>query len=78
MEPKYKVQSLEITCYACPTQWEGKTADGYDIYIRYRWGNLTLDINGQTVATIEGHGDGFAGVLEHETMKELLKDYLEF
>ena len=33
---------LEQTCGACPSQWEGKLADGRGIYIRFRYGRLTL------------------------------------
>jgi hypothetical protein len=32
---------LRQTCSACPSQWEGRTEDGLDLYVRYRWGWLT-------------------------------------
>lgn len=32
---------LRQTCSACPSQWEGRTEDGLDLYVRYRWGQLT-------------------------------------
>lgn len=37
-----QVISLEQTCGACPSQWEGRLADGRGIYIRFRHGRLTL------------------------------------
>jgi hypothetical protein len=40
---KLKVATLEKTCEACPSQWEGVGANGEDIYIRYRWGTLWLE-----------------------------------
>ena len=39
-----KVQELKQTCYACPSQWEGKLSSGQYIYIRYRWGVLRVGI----------------------------------
>jgi hypothetical protein len=42
-----KIISLSKTCEACPSQWEGKTAEGKKVYIRYRWGRLTMYIDGQ-------------------------------
>lgn len=38
------VVRLERTCQACPSQWEGLTADSRQIYIRYRHGVLTVNI----------------------------------
>jgi len=37
--------SIKQTCYGCPTQFEGKTEDGYLVYVRYRYGLLHLDIS---------------------------------
>jgi hypothetical protein len=31
---------LVQTCSACPSQWEGETAEGLEFYARYRWGTL--------------------------------------
>jgi len=30
------------TCYACPSQWEGRLVDGRAYYLRYRWGWLQV------------------------------------
>jgi hypothetical protein len=45
----YHVSTLRKTCNACPAQWEGKTDAHEDVYIRYRWGNLRVEINGRVV-----------------------------
>jgi hypothetical protein len=37
-----KIQSIEQTCSRSPSQWEGQMDNGSFIYIRYRWGNLTV------------------------------------
>lgn len=37
-----QLASLEMTCSACPSQWEGKLDDGREVYIRYRCGRLRV------------------------------------
>ena len=39
-----KVKELKLTLDCCPTQYEGFTTDGNWIYVRYRWGVMTIDI----------------------------------
>lgn len=69
---------LEITCGACPSQWEGETVEGKSFYARYRWGFLRVDINGETVFSIN-YGDDNCGVMDTDEMCELanvtLKEY---
>lgn len=43
-----RVSSLTQTCIKSPSQWEGRTSDGRQIYVRYRWGQLTIGI-GNTI-----------------------------
>jgi len=40
LELKY----LKQTCSACPSQWEAVTKNLKPVYIRYRWGYLTVEI----------------------------------
>ncbi len=42
------IDELKRTCTACPTQYEGRTPFGNYVYIRYRWGTLTLG-TGKTI-----------------------------
>lgn len=44
MTTKIVITELLQTCGACPAQWEGMTAGGQYIYIRYRSGRLTVGI----------------------------------
>lgn len=80
-----RVIELIQTCLACPSQWEGKTNDNREIYIRYRWGRLSIDLGqegvehlkhsdlrGMNVLFEEKIGDEFDGVLEYEELKGLL------
>ena len=36
------IDSLEMTCSDCPSQWNAKTASGRYVYIRYRHGVLKV------------------------------------
>jgi hypothetical protein len=40
-----KLTSIEQTCLACPSQWEGKLKSGRMIYVRYRWGTLNICVS---------------------------------
>lgn len=71
-----KIKTLIQTCAACPSQWEGKLESGEDIYIRYRWGVLRIDINGQTVHK-EFLGDDLDGYLSTEELKQHLSKFEE-
>ena len=65
-----KVTSITQTCSACPAQWEGITEDNRKIYVRYRWGYLSVRIGeiddmeewaavtGAEIFVID-YGDGF-------------------
>ena len=39
-----KVVELQQTCEACPSQWTGRTDDGKWIYVRYRYGWLSIRV----------------------------------
>lgn len=75
MQPRIKV--LEMTCNACPTQWEGITEDGKKVYIRYRWSKLKLYIDDEMIVNIST-GDGMDGVMLDSEMENLLTNYIDF
>lgn len=83
------VTELRKTCDACPSQWEGKTSDNRQIYIRYRWGNLAVSVSEpndtEIWAAVEGKyvyqkqvGDGLDGVMELDELKMYTAGVLEF
>lgn len=83
-----KIASLVQTCGACPSQWEGRTDDNRSIYVRYRWGHLSITVGskggditdavmGQSVFEVD-YGDGLDGVLEYEELKELTANFIEW
>jgi hypothetical protein len=40
-----RIHSLVQTCGACPSQWSALSEHGDILYIRYRHGCLSLDVN---------------------------------
>ena len=66
-----RIIELEQTCYACPSQWEGKTLSGQDVYIRYRWGYLSISIDEKAIYG-EQIGDEWSGVLAWRRVEEIL------
>ncbi len=38
------IKNLVRTCLACPSQWMAETEEGRAVYIRFRWGHLTVGI----------------------------------
>lgn len=38
------LQTLEKTCTACPSQWEGELSDGTRFHVHYRYGVLRVGL----------------------------------
>lgn len=79
---------LEKTCYASPAQWEGKLEDGRMIYIRYRYGNLSISISENATEDIfdavegiellcEDIGDDLDGFIEFKELKSYLEEIFD-
>jgi hypothetical protein len=49
------VATLEHTCEACPSQWEGTLDDGTHFYVRYRGARLRIGF-GATLNEAEARG----------------------
>lgn len=77
-----RVVKIIRTCFACPSQWEGEFSNGDKLYIRYRWGYLSVRrdsqdaVNGEEIFG-EQVGDGLDGVLRYEDLKSIVKN-IEF
>jgi hypothetical protein len=87
-----EIKELTQTCQACPSQWEFYTFDNRPVYVRYRWGFLSVSIGKQngilTDAVINGvtiigkeignNMDGFIewGYVEKELNKLTKKEIL--
>jgi len=84
-----KLVSLTQTCGACPSQWNAMTDDGRQVYIRYRWGYLSVCVGeaGDTTeyAGVRGdpffgeqHGDLLEGVRATEELMEVCGSRIEW
>lgn len=74
-----KLVSMTQTCWGCPSQWDAMTDDGRQVYIRYRWGCLSVRVGKPGDMTEyagvrgepfidEQHGDGLDGIMSTETL----------
>ena len=82
-----KIKKITNICYACPSQWEGYTFDDEPIYIRYRWGHLSVRIGikekGIESAVLgkeiffDNFGDEYDGFMDYERLKNSLSEIIE-
>ena len=78
-KPSLKVISINQTCSACPSQWDAVLEDGREVYIRYRWGWLSIRCPGVDGEELLGKscGDDLAGSMEYSELKEHAKEVLD-
>lgn len=50
------VVSAHCTCFACPSCYIGKTADGKTVYARYRFGHLSVRFDAASRPQHDGAG----------------------
>ena len=50
------IVEIRQTCMICPSQWEGRTADGRFVYVRFRWGYLQVGIGATDDEAVEDDG----------------------
>lgn len=80
---KVLTDKLIQTCGACPSQWDGVTDDDRAVYIRYRWGYLSVrasepgdqgewaGVEGEEILGVQ-LGDEWDGVLLEDELTEVL------
>jgi len=83
-----KIVEAVMTCFACPSQWNAITDKNEPIYVRYRWGYLSIRIgppDGDMWDAVGGEeifgkqlGDGFDGYLTYKELQEVTKDILDW
>lgn len=79
MKLNAKFKSLLKISDACPTQWEGQLEDGRNVYIRFRFGRLTVhispldstDVFALDPAFVWYDDDEWNGVMEFAHLSEL-------
>ncbi|WP_030247633.1 hypothetical protein [Streptomyces sp. NRRL S-350] len=55
--------SLRVTTFLAPTQVTGTTADGQAVYLRFRWGRVTVDVDDAVVVS-EQISDDLDGAMD--------------
>ena len=75
------VAKITRTCDACPSQWEGTTDADKAVYVRYRWGSLSISIGDTLTQAIRREGpensvfekeigEGLDGYLTYDELKQ--------
>jgi len=77
------VDDVDMTCSACPSQWNITLENGRSIYVRYRWGGFSAeydDMNDDEDSLIvsKAVGDGFDGCMSTEEMIKIMSQYFNF
>jgi hypothetical protein len=83
-----KIVKIRQTCVICPTQYEGKTDDDRPVYIRYRWGYLSVRVGDKgtnVMNAVDGEeiygrqiGHELDGFTTLRIIKDLTKDVIEW
>ena len=72
-----KIKEIRKTCIGCPAQWEGITTENKSVYVRYRWGNLSIDIGGKDFIH-KSIGNGLDGCMDYTELKWNTKELIEW
>lgn len=78
---KIIVISAQMECGMCPTIITGKTIEGLTVYVRYRWGRLSVRIDSQNPSPFSGAGgleilttqidpEGIDGCMTYDEIKQ--------
>ena len=67
--PKLRITKIVQTCYACPSQWDAETEDGRSVYIRYRHGHGTIEVDNKLFAVWHG-ADPMDGCISYDELRE--------
>jgi hypothetical protein len=70
---KVDLTSLIRTNLGFPSEWKGKTADGKDVKISYRYGKTKLSVNDVIVATLSIDQFDVGGYMDDEDLHKLLR-----
>jgi len=74
-----KITKAVQTCMACPAQWDAWTEDDEYVYVRYRWGGLTIDygVHGESIFE-KSVGGGMDGVMSFDELKRHTRGVIEW
>lgn len=83
------VASVAETFFACPNTYSGITAEGETIFVRYRWGHLSIRLqprgliddsegsNGESIFELD-YGGPFDGMLNYSELRELTEKIIQW
>jgi len=71
LESLPEIIEITMTCSACPSQWEGKFADGDELYIRYRYAGLRVDKDSREVLYTEYGEHPLDGLISLDKVLEI-------
>jgi hypothetical protein len=79
------VTSVEQTCGACPSQWEGVADDGRVVYARYRGGRLRVSLGATLEAALDSQpiidrmlGDSLDGWMDYATLRHETQERMQW
>ena len=84
------VKEIHKTSTACPSQWEGWTDDNRQIYVRYRWGYLSVSVgkvddktemaavDGEEIFSYINNREPLGGYMTYTALKRLTKSAIKF
>lgn len=64
---------FELTCYACPEQYDVTKEEKQVAYVRLRWGRLRVnypDVGGREIYSATIGDNGYAGLFESEEQRD--------
>lgn len=78
------ITKIRMTCFGCPSQWDGYDANNVYYYFRYRWGALRVDTaptkeesrSSRTTIYSQQVGAGMDGVLSYSDLRKRLQHIL--
>ena len=84
------IKTVARTCEASPAQWDAVTVDNRQVYVRYRWGHLSVrvapnpgdsdayaGVNGDEIVGLT-YGDPFNGHIAYDDLKRLTAGVIEW
>jgi hypothetical protein len=70
MSRPFLIREIRQICQACPSAFEGATIDGRDVYVKFRYGKLRVEIAGEIVF-LRQLSDSLDGVMTYRELRSV-------